>query len=34
MAGFLAGPDGQPLLFLSPTWSGEPEPGKRAIARL
>lgn len=33
MAGFLGGPDGQPVLFLSPTWSGEPELGKRAIAR-
>jgi FAD/FMN-containing dehydrogenase len=34
MAGFLGGPDGQPLLFLFPTWSGEAEDGERAIARL
>jgi FAD/FMN-containing dehydrogenase len=34
MSGFLSGPDGNPLLFLFPTWSGEPAEGEREIARL
>ena len=33
MSGFLSGPDGKPLLFLFPTWSGEPIQGEREIAR-
>lgn len=33
MSGFLSGPDGNPLLFMFPTWSGEPADGERAIAR-
>ena len=33
-AGFIGGPDGQPLLFLSPTWSGGQTAGDDAIARL
>jgi len=34
MSGFLSGPDGNPLLFLFPAWSGEPTHGEREIARL
>jgi FAD binding domain-containing protein len=34
MAGFLAGPDGQPQLFLFPTWSGNPAQGEQAIGRV
>ncbi|MEV4755585.1 FAD-binding oxidoreductase [Micromonospora sp. NPDC049559] len=35
MAGFLPGPDGGPLLFLAPTWSGaDLAAGEREIARL
>ncbi len=34
MSGFLSGPDGNPLLFLFPTWSGEPAEGEREIAGL
>jgi FAD/FMN-containing dehydrogenase len=35
MAGFLPGPDGQPLTFLCPFWSGEDlDAGEAAIARL
>jgi FAD/FMN-containing dehydrogenase len=32
--GFMAGPDGAPILFLAPTWSGEPAQGEAAIAPL
>ncbi len=32
MAGFLARPDGQPLVFLFPTWSGNPSRGEQAIS--
>ncbi len=33
--GVLAGPDGKPLVFLSPTWSGDDAAaGERALARL
>ena len=34
MSGFLSGPDGRPMLFLFPAWSGEPAEGEREIARL
>ena len=33
MTGFLSGPDGNPLLFLFPVWSGELARGEREIAR-
>jgi len=33
MSGFLSGPDGKPLLFLFPAWSGEPTHGEREVAR-
>jgi FAD/FMN-containing dehydrogenase len=33
-AGFISGPDGQPLLFLYPTWSGEQSQGEEIVARL
>ena len=33
MSGFLSGPDGKPLLFLFPAWSGEPTQGERELAR-
>jgi FAD/FMN-containing dehydrogenase len=32
--GVLSGPDGGPSLFLSPTWSGRPEEGEKAIDEL
>jgi FAD/FMN-containing dehydrogenase len=31
MAGFFGGPDGAPLLFLAPTWSGELSEGERYV---
>ncbi len=34
MAGVLSKPDGSPVLFLAPTWSGEPTEGERAVAAL
>jgi FAD/FMN-containing dehydrogenase len=34
MAGVLSGPDGGPVLFLAPTWSGEPARGEQVIAEL
>lgn len=34
MAGFFAGPDGQPVLFLFPTWAGNPAHGEQAISRM
>jgi FAD/FMN-containing dehydrogenase len=34
MSGFFCGPDGTPLLFLLPVWSGEPARGERVTARL
>jgi FAD/FMN-containing dehydrogenase len=34
MTGFAAGPDGQPQLFLFPTWSGNPAQGEQAICRV
>ncbi|MBF9133841.1 FAD-binding oxidoreductase [Plantactinospora sp. S1510] len=35
MAGFLPGPQGQPVLFLAPSWSGRDlGAGERAVARL
>jgi FAD/FMN-containing dehydrogenase len=34
MAGVLSAPDGSPVLFLSPTWCGDPADGARAIAGL
>jgi FAD/FMN-containing dehydrogenase len=30
-SGFLSGPDGSPVLFLSPTWSGDLAQGQRVI---
>ncbi len=33
MSGFLSRPDEKPLLFLCPTWSGEPTQGEREITR-
>jgi hypothetical protein len=34
-SGVLPGPDGKPVVFLSPTWSGDdPAVGERALARL
>ena len=34
MVGMLSGPDGEPVLFLAPTWSGEPSEGEQIIAGL
>ena len=34
MAGFFGGPDGQPLLFLLPLWSGTPQQGEPLLSRL
>jgi hypothetical protein len=34
MAGVLSGPDGKPVLFLAPAWSGEPVLGERVMAGL
>ena len=34
MAGFMVGPDGAPLLFLFPTWSGHPSDGEATIGEL
>jgi FAD/FMN-containing dehydrogenase len=34
MSGFLSGPDGNPLLFLFPAWSGEQAEGEPVVARL
>lgn len=34
MSGFFTGPDGQPLLFLFPTWSGDMTRGERVVADL
>jgi FAD/FMN-containing dehydrogenase len=33
-SGILSGPDGTPVLFLAPTWSGETKAGEEAIAAL
>jgi FAD/FMN-containing dehydrogenase len=33
-SGILSGPDGRPLLFLSPAWSGDPAVGEKAIDQL
>lgn len=32
--GFVAGPDGTPVVFVAPTWCGEAEAGERAMAPL
>jgi FAD/FMN-containing dehydrogenase len=32
--GVRSGPDGDPVLFLAPVWSGEPAPGERIMERL
>ena len=32
--GFMAGPDGAPVVFLAPTWSGHPAEGEAAVAPL
>jgi len=34
LAGVLPGPDGSPLVFLAPMWSGEGKQGEELIARL
>ncbi|MDI3418509.1 FAD-binding oxidoreductase [Streptomyces luteolus] len=34
MAGFFTGPEGTPVLFLLPMWSGDPALGNDAVARL
>jgi FAD/FMN-containing dehydrogenase len=34
MAGFITGPEGAPVLFLLPVWSGDPARGEEMIARL
>ena len=34
MAGFMPGPDGAPLLFLFPTWSGDPANGDAVLNQL
>jgi hypothetical protein len=34
IAGFLTGPDGDPLLFLFPTWCGDPAKGEQVVAGL
>jgi FAD/FMN-containing dehydrogenase len=34
IVGVLSGPNGGPVLFLAPTWSGEPSEGERIIAEL
>ncbi len=34
IVGMLSGPDGEPVLFLAPTWSGEPSEGEQIIAGL
>ncbi len=34
MVGFMSGPDGTPLLFLFPAWSGDPTEGQANVARL
>jgi len=33
-SGFVAGPDGTPVVFVAPTWCGEAEAGERAMAPL
>jgi FAD binding domain/Berberine and berberine like len=33
-AGVLSDPEGEPILFLAPTWSGQPEQGKQVITEL
>src|SRR5262249_14315775 len=33
-SGVLSGPDGSPVLFLSPTWSGDLSQGAKAIEKL
>jgi FAD/FMN-containing dehydrogenase len=32
--GFVAGPDGQPVLFVAPAWCGDPDEGTRAMEGL
>ncbi len=32
--GFVAGPDGSPLLFVAPTWSGDAAVGEPVLARV
>ncbi|MDG4864664.1 FAD-binding oxidoreductase [Streptomyces sp. T-3] len=34
MAGFFTGPDGSPVLFLLPLWSGDPTRGEAVVGRL
>jgi hypothetical protein len=34
LAGELGGPDGSPVAFLAPVWTGAPAEGERQIARL
>jgi hypothetical protein len=34
MAGFFAGPDGEPMVFLYPTWSGALAAGEQVVAEL
>ena len=34
MAGFMHGPDGAPMMFLFPTWSGDPTDGEATIGQL
>ena len=34
LAGALPGPDGSPVIFLGPIWSGRPEERERVIAQL
>ncbi|MFI7011955.1 FAD-binding oxidoreductase [Streptomyces sp. NPDC050145] len=34
MAGFFTGPEGSPVLFLLPMWSGDPAQGEDVVARL
>src|SRR5262249_47743591 len=32
--GFISGPEGEPLVFLAPTWSGDPAEGEARVAPL
>ncbi len=34
MVGFMSGPDGTPLLFLFPAWSGDPTEGQATVVQL
>lgn len=34
MAGFLTGPGGDPVVFVAPTWSGDPAAGEASVAPL